>query len=154
MTNTITTYLRLITPNDTEKFLMTIGGFLGAWFSDAIGGFDKGVVALLILVGVDYVLGTFAALKTGQWSSKQGFQGLFKKVFIFVMVMACHCVDQIMNLELFRSAIIFAYAVNELGSIIESADKVHCGNLVPAFLRRGIKVLKEKEEHLLDGKLK
>ena len=146
--NTATTYLRLITPNDTEKFLMSIGGFLGAWFSTMVGGFDEGLIWLSVLVGIDYLSGFFAAWKNGEWHSRVSFQGLFKKVFIFVIVIVCNAIDHVTHMDFFRNVAIFAYAVNEAGSILENVDKMGFGSIIPNFLRQGLKVLKERENDM------
>lgn len=150
MLNTITNYVKLVTPNDTEKFLMSIGGFLGAWFSTIVGGYDECIKWLALLVAIDYFSGTVAALKNGEWCSTQSFQGLFKKVFLFVIIGVCNALDHVLNVEFFRNISLFAYAVNEAGSVVENIEKMGFGSIIPNFLKQGLKVLKEKESQLLE----
>lgn len=146
MLKEIMVYVDVIVPDQAEKFFMSIGGFLGFWFSLAVGGVDKAIVWLTVLCILDYCTGVAAAFKTGTWCSGVGFRGLWKKCFIFIIVSFCYGIDQTIHADMLRNMAIFAYATNEAGSIIENIDRLGLGGYIPAFLRNGLKQLQEKHE--------
>lgn len=147
-------FLSVVKPSDGEKFLMTIGGTIGAAFSFAVGGVDDAMRWLLILATVDYVTGTIASFKECSWSSESGFRGLFKKAFMFAVVAICHGVDVTTGQDFLRNIAVFAYAVNEAGSILENVERMGFGHWIPPFLKAGLKVLTEKENALMKGATK
>lgn len=138
-------YVSLLIPAKGEAYLMLVSGAVGSALAWALGGIDLQLQWLLVFVAVDYVTGTIAAGKTGDWNSRVGFRGLFKKVFIFVVVMLSHGLDVIAGTDMLRNAAIVAYAVNELGSTLENMDRLNLGGMIPGFLRRAIKEIKSKE---------
>lgn len=147
----ITQFLSVLKYSDGEKVLMTIGGTVGAAFSFAVGGVDDAMRWLLIMAGVDYLTGTVASFKSCQWCSDRGFRGLFKKFFMFGVVALCHGVDVTTGQDFLRNVAVFAYAVNEAGSILENIERLGFGRWIPPFLKAGLKALKNKEEELLKG---
>lgn len=142
-------FLSAIKPTDGERTLMAIGGALGAGFSYAVGGVDEAMEWLLILAAIDYVTGTMASFKERHWCSERGFLGLFKKAFMFAVVAICHGVDVTTGENFLRDIAVFAYAINEAGSIIENVERLGFGHWIPPFLKAGLKILKDKEEELL-----
>lgn len=138
-------YVSLLIPAKGEAYLMLASGAVGSALAWALGGIDLQLQWLLMFVVVDYVTGTIAAGKTGEWNSRVGFRRLFKKVFIFVVVMLSHGLDVIAGTDMLRNAAIVAYAVNELGSTLENMDRLNLGGMIPGFLRRAIKEIKSKE---------
>ena len=145
----IAQFLSVLKPSDGEKLLMTIGGTVGAAFSFAVGGMDDAMLWLLILAGIDYVAGSIASIKERHWCSERGFCGLFKKVFMFAVVALCHGIDVTTGQDILRNVAVFAYAVNEAGSILENIERMGLGRWIPPFLKAGLRILKEKEEKLL-----
>lgn len=138
-------YVSLLIPAKGEAYLMLASGAIGSAVAWLLGGIDLQLKWLLLFVAVDYLTGTIAAGKTGEWHSRVGFRGLFKKVFIFVVVMLSHGLDVIAGTDMLRNAAIVAYAVNELGSTLENMDRLNLGGMIPGFLRRAIKEIKSKE---------
>ena len=121
--------------------LMAVGTFLG-W---------KGIM-LTVWVGVmalDYLSGTLAACREGQWSSAVARQGLWHKGGMILVVTVAAISDAVMvvlaaqiPLEipwpgLVLPLVLAWYIITELGSILENAVKM--GAKVPAFL---VKLLK------------
>lgn len=147
----IAQFFNVLKPSDGEKFFMTIGGTVGAAFSFAVGGVDDALRWLLIMAVIDYVTGTIASFREKCWCSDSGFRGLFKKAFMFAVVSLCHGVDVTTGQDLLRNVAVFAYAVNEAGSIIENIERMGLGRWVPPFLKAGLKILKDKENELLKG---
>ncbi len=142
----IMAFLKMLKPDDGDKFLMMLGGWLGFWFSFAVGGVDKMIIWLAILACVDYATGIIAAFKGCKWCSSVGFKGIAKKAAMFAIVALCHGLDQTTGLGMFRNMAIFAYAVNEAGSIIENIDGCGWGKFIPAFLRDGLKQIQDKHK--------
>lgn len=142
----ILNFIEIVKPDEAQKFLMSVGGFMGFWFSWAVGGVDSMIIWLAVLACIDYATGIIAAFKGCNWCSRTGFKGIAKKAVMFVIVAVCHGLDQTTGAEMFRNMAIFAYAVNEAVSIIENIDASGWGKYIPAFLRNGLKQLKEKHK--------
>ena len=143
--------LSALVPSDGEAVLMSIGAGFGAAVSFAFGDVDDAFLWLLAFIAADYVTGTVAAFRSGEWSSQTGFTGIFKKVFILLVVSMCHGLDVATGTDLLRNVSIFAYGLNEAGSILENVDRLGYGKLIPAVIRRGLKQLRKKEEKLFNG---
>ena len=150
----VTEFLSVLKPTGGDKFLMTLGGTIGAAFSFAVGGVDDAMLWLLIMAGIDYVTGTIASFREQQWCSDSGFKGLFKKAFMFAVVALCHGIDVTTGQDLLRDVAVFAYAVNEAGSILENVERLGFGRWIPPFIKAGLKALREKENELLKGENK
>ena len=141
-------FLSVVIPTKGERFIILASSIISSWISFAIGGFDLSITWLFIFVIIDYITGTIAAFKSQEWNSSTGFKGLFKKVFLFFIVALCNGIDKTLSIDVLRNAAIMAYAVNEVGSILENIEHIGYGKYIPAFLRRGLKVLKDKENEL------
>ncbi len=137
-------------PTRVEATLLTVSSVVMGWSSFAIGEIDLSVKWLFVFVVIDYITGMMAAGKTGQWSSRQGFSGILKKVSIFVIVCLCHGVDVICQVEFLRSSAIVAYALNEVGSVFENVERMGYGHLIPAFVQKSIKIIQDKENKKLE----
>lgn len=145
--NDFVTLVRVVVPNFAERVVLSMGALIGGWLSYSIGGFDEGVNWLFAFCLIDYLTGNWAALKTGKWESKKAFQGIFKKFFIFIMVAICNGVDISLHVDFVRDACIFAYIVNEVGSLIENIARAGYADVIPTPLRNALKLLKEREEN-------
>ena len=148
VTQKITEFLSSLIPSQSETVLLSIGGSIGALATFAFGKIDDAVLWLMTFVIIDYLTGTAASFKNGEWSSSVGFVGLFKKFFIFLVVAMCHGIDAATGFDMLRNASIFAYCLNEFGSVIENMERLSLGYLIPAVIRRGLHQLKEKEDDL------
>lgn len=91
---------------------------------------------------IDYITGVTS--NWGELSSKNGYDGIKRKIMIFGLVAAGHMIDVVIGSDghFIRNIVIFFYISNELLSIIENAGKV--GLPVPEKLKEAIKVLKKK----------
>ena len=121
-----------------EWVFAIIGGFLG-WF---LGGFDGFLYALIAFVVLDYCTGILAA--------GVGFNGIAKKVCIFVLVGLANVIDMhiIGNGSALRTAVIFFYLANEGISVLENSAVI--GLPVPEKLKEMLLQLTE-EEHSQGG---
>lgn len=111
----------------------------------------KGIMLLawLGVMALDYLSGTLAACREGQWSSKIARQGLWHKGGMILVVTVAAIADGVMGmmtacmiLELDWPGLVLPlvlawYIITELGSILENAVKM--GASVPEFL---VKLLK------------
>lgn len=120
---------------------MALGTFLG-W---------KGIMLLawVGVMGLDYLSGTLAACREGQWSSAVARQGLWHKGGMILTVAVAGICDGILVMMaqilplgmdwpgLILPLVLSWYIMTELGSILENALKM--GAAVPQFL---VKLLK------------
>lgn len=118
-----------------------LGAFLG-W---------KGVMLLawVLVMALDYISGTVAACKAGQWSSAVAREGLWHKGGMIAVVAVAAIADWIMALiaqyvpigiqwpGIILPLVLAWYIITELGSILENAVKM--GAKVPGWL---VKLLK------------
>ena len=132
--------------------MMTVKTAIVAFFT-ALGAFLgwKGVmlmswVAVMIL---DYISGTAAALKDGQWCSATARQGLWHKGGMILVVLVAGIADAVMVIiaeyvpigiqwpGVLMPMVLAWYIITELGSILENAIKL--GANVPGWM---VKLLK------------
>ena len=128
---------------NTIQFIFTaLGGWLG-WF---LGGCDGLLIALLAFMALDYITGIMCAVNDRSLSSAVGFKGIFKKVFICLLVGMANILDvQIIGTgSVLRTAVIFFYLSNEGLSLIENA--AHLGLPVPEKLKEVLEQLHNRDE--------
>ena len=115
---------------------------IGAIVGYLWGGWSTLLGVLLAFVIIDYVTGLLAAGSKGKLSSAIGFEGIARKVVIFLLVAVAHLIDVALggNNDIFRDATIFFYIANELISIIENAGRA--GLPVPEKLTNAVEVLR------------
>ena len=147
-------FLKLVKPTGGEKFLMAIGGFIGGVFSFVVGGVDDAMIWLIILVVIDYISGSAASFLEHNWCSERGFCGLFKKLFVFLVVAICNGIYKATGQDILRNIAIFAYAVNEAGSILENVERVGLRKWIPPFMKAELRILKDKEVDMQGEKKK
>ena len=63
---------------------------LGGWLGYFLGGMDGLMIALIVLMTLDYVSGVMCAIINKKLSSAVGFKGICKKVFILMLVGVAH----------------------------------------------------------------
>lgn len=135
-----------------NETLVGIKAALAAFFT-ALGAFLgwKGIMAIVWVAAMllDYLSGTAAACKSGQWCSATARQGLWHKGGMIVVVTVAAIADgvmavicQHMPLGIAWPAIILPlvlawYIITELGSILENAVKL--GAAVPGWLTKLLK---------------
>lgn len=128
---------------------VTIAGWMGGWPNTAS--------ALAIVAVADYVTGFAAACfhkskktKSGGLSSKVGFFGLMKKVFMFLAIIVAHQVDVVLPQggNAFRDVVIGCLLANEGLSFYENVALF--GVPFPKKLRRVLDQLREPDDGVLD----
>ena len=112
----------------------------------------QGVMALVwvVAMAIDYITGTAAAVKEGQWSSAVAREGLWHKGSMIVVVIVAFIADCIMAIicehipiglewtSIVLPLVLAWYIVTELGSILENAVKM--GAAVPSWLTKLLKI--------------
>ncbi len=123
----------------------------------------KGILLLawVAVMALDYISGTAAACKAGQWSSKAAREGLWHKGGMIVTVMVGAVADWVLVLMaehlpigiswpgLVLPLVTAWYLITELGSILENAVKM--GARVPQWLVKLLKASANIVEAAGDG---
>jgi len=126
----------------TEIKIIAVSGIIGGFIAAAVGGFDKQLMALFILMLLDYATGMYAAWHEHTIFSKRGYQGVMKKLSILVAVSFGVLVDMVLKTDFCRYTVIAGFGVMEAISIIENADRGGYGHVIPPVIRKHLKELK------------
>ena len=118
---------------------------LGGWLGYFLGGMDGLMIALIVLMTLDYISGVMCAIIDKMLSSAVGFKGFCKKVFILMLVGVAHIIDLhvVGTGSALRGAVICFYMSNEGLSLLENA--AHIGLPIPDKLRDILAQLHDKE---------
>lgn len=130
-------------------------GVIGSFIAKGLGGWDDAIIALIIFMAIDFIMGLLCALvfgksdksENGALSSSACWKGLVKKVCTLLIVVMAHYIDVISDLDFVRNAVVIAFCVAESISIMETAGLM--GILpegVQKVLMKAIDVLKSKGE--------
>ena len=108
---------------------------IGGWLGYFLGGVDGMMIALIVLMTLDYVTGVMCAIVDKKLSSAVGFKGICKKVLVLMLVGVANIVDvHVVGAgSALRSAVICFYLSNEGVSMLENA--AHLGLPVPDKLK-------------------
>lgn len=133
-----------------------IVGIFGA-FGAAFGWLGWLVLAWIGCMVVDYISGSSAAMKAGQWSSAKARGGIWHKAGMIVVVVVAAVADKVLAIVLANipglpidytvlllPMVLVWYILTELGSILENAAAM--GAPVPEFLVNILAAAKEKVE--------
>ena len=100
--------------------IMAVIGICGC-ISHYFGGWDLLLQTILLLVITDFVTGWIKAISIKSISSKIGFQGLLKKIMIFIVISVANSIQGILKDAIpLRETIIMFYSANEALSIVEN----------------------------------
>lgn len=139
-------FFKVVVPTYGERLVLGVGAVIGTYLGLAVGGFDSAFLILCGFILGDFITGTIAAFKAGEWSSRKGYRGLFKKVFILVIVAIGNALDVSLELNFLREACVMAYILNEAGSILENIDRMGFGDVIPPFLRNGLEQIRNQKQ--------
>ncbi|GIP61932.1 hypothetical protein J32TS6_04870 [Virgibacillus pantothenticus] len=126
-------------------------------FAFLYGGWTVSLIALVVFVVLDYITGIAASAYEGKLSSRVGFWGIGKKVFIFAMVATAHVIDLVLidatEIEAFvMTATIYFYIANELVSILENAGRLSLP--IPSQIKKAINIFQGRFKDYDDDQLK
>lgn len=135
-----------------KQFICTVIGAVGSGIAALFGGWDTGLVSLLIFMGLDYISGLVVAgvfhksnkTNTGSLESKTCWKGLCRKCMTLVFVLVSYRLDLIIGTNYIRDAVIIAFIANELISLVENAGLM--GVPLPAVITKAIDILQKKSE--------
>lgn len=127
-------------------------GMIGGAIAYAFGGWSAGLATLIIFMAIDYISGLVVAgvfhrspkSEGGALESRAGWKGLVRKGMTLLMVLIGCRLDVLLGVCYIRDALIIAFCVNELLSVIENAGLM--GVPIPKPLEDAIELLKEKSE--------
>ena len=119
---------------------------LGGWLGYFLGGMDGLMIALIVLMTLDYISGVMCAIIDKKLSSAVGFKGICKKVFILMLVGVAHIIDLhvVGTGSALRGAVICFYMSNEALSLFENA--AHIGLPIPDKLREALAQLHGRKD--------
>ena len=125
-----------------QAAITAIGGWIG-WF---LGGVDGMLIALIVLMALDYISGVMCAIEDKKLSSAVGFKGIAKKVLILMLVGVANVLD--VNVvgggAVLRGAVICFYLSNEGLSLLENA--AYLGLPIPEKLKNILAQLHERDK--------
>lgn len=109
------------------------------------GGWDAVIMALVVMVVLDYVTGLTASWVHGRLDSDRGRRGIVRKVGIFVAVAVANVIDQTGGLgePVLRTVVAWFYLGSEAISIVENLGEI--GVPIPERLRNALARLREEE---------
>ena len=150
--------LDYLVPDSLDRVMLLAGSVVGAVVSFCFGGWTPGLTWLGALAIADFVLGSIAAWRTGEWNSDAGSQGVKRKVALFAFITIAHGIDVTlaesgMDILSFMAMTVTALTVTEAGSIVENIDRMGNGHLIPPVIRRGLKSAREAVDKRLNEKL-
>lgn len=127
-------------------------GMIGGAIASAFGGWSAGLTTLLIVMAIDYLSGLIVAgvfhkspkSESGALESRAGWKGLVRKGMTLLIVLIGCRLDILLGIMYIRDAMIIAFIINELLSIIENAGLM--GVPIPKALENAIELLRQKNE--------
>lgn len=130
----------------------------GAAVTQALGGWDISLKALVAFMAVDYVTGLIVAgvfrrspkTERGALSSRAGFIGLLRKCDILLLVLLAAMLDNITGSGFIRTGVCLFFTANEGLSILENLGLM--GVPYPQFLRDMLEAMRKKNDDGEDGK--
>lgn len=135
-----------------KNTICTTVGAAGGAVATFFGGWDTGLVTLVIFMCIDYVSGLVVAgvfhnskkTKTGALESKAGWKGLCRKGMSLLFVLIAYRLDLVIGSNYIRDAVIIGFIANEAISIVENAGLM--GIPLPAVISKAIDILTSKSE--------
>ena len=135
-----------------KNIICAIFGIVGGFIANAFGGWSAALTTLLIFMGVDYLSGLILAgvfhaspkSQDGTLESYAGWKGLVRKGMTLLIVLIGARLDLLIGVNYIRDAMVIAFCVNELLSIIENMGLM--GVPMPEILTNAIEMLKSKSE--------
>ena len=126
----------MITVSSSAKVVTFTAGSLSWVACDLLlGGIDPPLMAMAVLMIVDFFTGVAASIKLKATQSSIGSKGIFKKVGVLAGVVVASVLDVATGMHMFRGMIIAGWSIIEVMSLIENIDKLGYGQYIPLFVR-------------------
>ena len=132
--------------------LLYMFGIVSGMLFKYLGGYDDFLKTLLIFMAFDIITGSIVAAvfkrsnktDTGGAGFRAGFVGLLKKGCMLIVVIIAVLLDQIMHTnELTRDAVLIAFMIGELISILENMSIM--GIKMPKAMSDAVELLTHKK---------
>lgn len=119
--------------------------FLGSVVTFLIGKIDISIIILASFMIFDYLTGVIKSIKNKKLNSKIGFEGLLKKICIFIILIVANLLDLLLGNDnlMFRSIVIYFYISNEGISILENLCEMNVP--IPEKIKEILLSIKESE---------
>ena len=132
--------------------VMSVLGVIGSFVANILGGWTTDMQTLGVLMIVDIMMGFMIAAVfkksgkslSGTLNSLSMWKGLCRKGVTLLIVLVANQLDTVIGVEYIRTAVIIAFIVNELVSIVENGGIM--GIPIPGVITKAIDILKSKEE--------
>ena len=142
-----------------KEYLCTAIGVIGGTVSALVGGWSEGIAVLITAMAIDYITGLMVAgifhaspkSESGALESKAGWKGLCRKFVTLMIVVLAHGLDDVLNINYVKDAMIIGFVSNETISIIENAGLM--GIPMPPVINRAIDLLTAKQESIDDKRV-
>lgn len=129
-----------------NDFFKAVTAFFCTALSFVFGAMDGMMLALVVLIVLDYISGVIAAIAEKKLSSSVGAKGIAKKLFMLLIVAVANIVD--INIigegHVLRTVTTIFYIANECISLIENAGRI--GVPVPKKLMDVLEQLKNDND--------
>lgn len=127
-------------------------GVVGGLIATLFGGWDEGLMTLVIFMAIDYIAGLIVAgvfhasrkTESGTLESRAGWKGLCRKCMTLLFVLVAYRLDITIGSDYIRDAVIIGFIANETLSIIENAGLM--GVPLPEPIVKAIDVLTNKRK--------
>jgi len=140
-----------------KEIICAITGVVGSAIASLFGGWDAGLMTLIIFMAIDYFSGLIVAgvfknsgkTETGALESRAGFKGLCRKGMMLLFVLIGYRLDIMIGKDYIRDAMIIGFATNEMISIVENAGLM--GVKLPPIVVSAIDLLQKRSEETDKG---
>lgn len=140
--------------NSFKMIVLTCFGAVGSFIINVLlGGWTEDLATLLILMGIDFVMGLMLAAvwkksgksETGALNSKSAWKGLCRKGCSLLVVMVAHRLDVTLGISYVKTAVIIGFIANEGISIAENYGMM--GGWLPKVFKQALEVLQAKSNN-------
>lgn len=126
-------------------------GVVGSAVANVLGGWSEDLLTLIIFMAIDYATGLIVAgvfkksnkSDSGTLSSNAGWKGLCKKGVTLLVVLVAFRLDITLGVDYIKTAVIIAFIINEVLSIIENAGLM--GINIPEPVTKALELLRNKD---------
>lgn len=133
-----------------KEKICTMLGLIGSVIASLFGGWDSGLITLIVFMAVDYISGLVVAgvfhnskkTQTGTLESRAGWKGLCRKGMTLLFVLIAYRLDMLIGTNYIRDAVIIGFVANEVISIVENAGLM--GLPLPEVISKAIDILTKK----------
>lgn len=128
-----------------KNWLLEVFSIIATGFVYLVGGIDYSLIALLIIMALDYITGVISAIYNKELSSRIGAKGILKKVLMLCIIGLSVVVDRLTGeTGAVRTLVIYYYVANEGISILENL--VECDVPFPDKIIEVLKQIQNKED--------